>query len=519
MFSNVNRISGLSGSGFDTEGTIEKIMQAERAKYDKLFQKRQALVWKKEDYREINTALAKMRDSARNMKLQGTFMAKKVSTADESKLTATAGANASDGIVGLAIKQLAEGANKISQAKITVEGGSATSLSSQFGISGPISFEINGCKFEYSDPSAVSIYDVVSDINKATVPDPNNPSKQISLGVKANYDAGTDLFFLTTTSTGKNQKIELKDTNGSFLQNSLRLMNSNTDVVEGKDAIVYLKGMDPSGPGISQSANSFTINGITYNLKATTVAGPIVADNEYINVNVTTDVDTVFNNIKTFMDDYNTIIDTLYNKINEDKYRTYLPLTDQQREAMSEDDIKKWEEKARSGLLRNDSILSSALNKIRSNMTSSVLGVATESQLTNIGIETGKYYEHGKLKFSDDTGEKLKEAIRQNPDAIINLFTKDGETEAEKGIGRRIFDTIETVIKDVNKVAGFSVSTNDDSILGKQIVDLDGKLKDENTRLIRKENNYWTKFTAMEKALSQMMNQSSWLSQQLGGGQ
>jgi flagellar hook-associated protein 2 len=133
-------------------------------------------------------------------------------------------------------------------------------------------------------------------------------------------------------------------------------------------------------------------------------------------VSLTQDVDSVYDNISKFIAKYNEIIDTINNKLSEKYDRNYLPLTDEQKEAMNEDDIKKWEEKAKTGLLRNDSILQNIVYRMRSAVYDSVAGISTA--LSEIGITTDTYVTKGKL-IIDET--KLKEAIRNNPDNVMNL--------------------------------------------------------------------------------------------------
>lgn len=628
MFSSVQHYTGLSGSGIDVESMVNSLMQSARAKYDKMFQSRQKLIWKKEQYRDMNTTISTMRDAANKMKLQGSFMVKKASSADETKVTATGSAVAVDGTSSIKVEQLAQSVSKMSSGKISIAGGSTFNLATQFGIdvSGvandndvALSFRINGKQFDYTKKQIVgdistgsmgiNIYNIVSDINAA------------NLGVRASYDADTDMFFINTLGTGSDKKIDIQNgtvasggianffsstlkvgssatnlsssgtvsatatttlaglgltsaqtftigvnsvgsstitvantttvqglldtinndstlkghvkasydaTNGCFfltsldgnkvtwtddvgssLKNTLKLADSVGG--GGQDAIVYLNNMD-STP-IIKTTNTFTINGITYNLKDTT-------SNKYININISTDVDSVFNNIKSFMDTYNSTIDALYDKINEDYYRDYPPLTDEQKADMKDADITNWEQKAQSGLLHNDDILQNALSNLRSNMTSLVSGLASASQLAAIGIVTGDYTTHGKLYFSDTTGDALKEAINENPDGIVKIFTNNASDSSAssdtKGIAVRISESMSAAIKDINSIAGYTTNEYDDSEIGKQITDLTNSMLDEKERLTDKENAYWQKFTNMETYLSQMSSQSSWLSQQLG---
>ena len=86
----------------------------------------------------------------------------------------------------------------------------------------------------------------------------------------------------------------------------------------------------------------------------------------------TPDVDAIYDTIKKFVDSYNGLITNISEKTSEKKNKDYAPLTDAQREALSDDEIKKWEDLAKKGTLRRDSTLSSLLTKMRTSIYSSV---------------------------------------------------------------------------------------------------------------------------------------------------
>ena len=135
-----------------------------------------------------------------------------------------------------------------------------------------------------------------------------------------------------------------------------------------------------------QSSNNFTLNGIQYTLKATGTS----------NISTTTDVDTVFNSIKTFVDKYNEVLEKIQGELKEERFRSFHPLSDEEQEAMTEKQAEKWEEKARSGLLRNDSILSRALSTMRTNLYTPVeLENGVFKHLSQIGIKTSSNYSEG----------------------------------------------------------------------------------------------------------------------------
>ncbi|MBW9234462.1 flagellar filament capping protein FliD, partial [Leptospira santarosai] len=125
------------------------------------------------------------------------------------------------------------------------------------------------------------------------------------------------------------------------------------------------------------------------------------------------------------------------------RYPDFKPLSDEQRREMSEKEVELWEEKARSGLLRNDPILKSALQDLRRAFMDPVGGIASGNinLLSQIGISTGTWNEGGKLNINED---KLKEALTNKPDEVMELFTKK---TGGLGIGDRVYQELNNVVK------------------------------------------------------------------------
>jgi flagellar capping protein FliD len=184
---------------------------------------------------------------------------------------------------------------------------------------------------------------------------------------------------------------------------------------------------------------------------------------------------------------------------------------------MSEKEIELWEEKAKSGTLRSDSIITSGLSKMRQDLYGPVSGIMSEfNQLAAIGITTSSnYLDKGKLEINVD---KLKKALSEDPNAVYELFNKDGTTAAEQGIGKRLRSTIKATMTDIEKKAGKSYSVNNSFVLGRNLDDLDKQISKFEAKLIQVEDRYWRQFTAMEKAIQRANEQSVYLMQQFGGG-
>ena len=253
------------------------------------------------------------------------------------------------------------------------------------------------------------------------------------------YDSFTDQVTLIRTETGDFNTTdidkggtdadgeEIKIT-GEFLNNILQF--NGATVTDGKNAKFTVNGL-----ATERSSNTFSMNAVSFTLKKPTEAG------EVVKISVNNDSNQVFENIKDFITKYNEMIDKIQKKTSEERYRDYTPLTDDQREQLSDKQQEQWEEKAKSGLLRRDSILTNLLSNMRSNFYTTVNNSevsSTYNHLTKIGITTGNYLDGGKLEI-DET--KLKAAIEADPTSVEKLFNAS-ETNGQKGIAQQLYDTV-----------------------------------------------------------------------------
>ncbi|AFK87655.1 MULTISPECIES: flagellar filament capping protein FliD [Thermoanaerobacterium] len=497
--SNLLRISGLA-SGINTDQIVSQLMAAASMPLDQLEQQKQWLQWQQEDMQSINTQLLSLRDDTLfQMTLQGTFLAKTVSS-NTSIATATAGVNAVNGTYTLSVSQLATGATSASTAAIGAYNSSTNTYNTLIPAGTTYTITINGKQITLGDPTgtkAWTINDIVTAINSANA------------GVNATYDTTTDRLFLITSTTGSNATIDFTGTTDpnalNFLTNTLKL---NTSTVTGTDASFSFNGVN-----ITTSSNNASVAGININL---TGIGQTT-------LSVQTDTDTIYNSIKNFVDAYNNVITQINSKLTEERYYDYQPLTDSQKQQMSQDDITAWEQKARSGDLNGNDTLTS----IYYSMREAISGIVTASDgttmtLSSIGITTGQWYEGGKLYIDDTT---LKNAIQNNPQEVMDLFTKITEpvtnvnatpgSSSNDGIAARLYYIVNNGINSIiQEAGGGQYQLYDNSFLGQQINDLNQRISDMQDQLNTLEQQYYNEFSQMETYISQMNSQSQWLSQQ-----
>jgi len=500
------RIGGIA-SGMDTEQMIKELMNAQRVRVNKYYRQEESIKWRQEALNTTNKTLADFILKARSgfgltsTSSTGTILnktkdsfdwVKKVSVSDENIATATASASAMAGTHTIKVGKLASVAS-VKSVTISVVAGETT------------------------------MADVVKQINNAKDGD-------TSLGLRAAYDSSLGKLMITTKDQGK-QEILINAVNGDFAES----LANNSINKPGQDAEIYLNG---DANVIRKSSNNFSIFGINYQLKS---------EGEFT-VNVETNVDGIMDKVKSFVEDYNALIDNLNGLLKEKSYRDYQPLTKEEKEAMKDKEIELWEERAKSGLLRGDESINRMLQSMRSGLYENVLDdngnkLSGFSHITQIGITTGNYQSGGKLEIDED---KLRAAIIDNPEGVIDLLfqksdTKvvDGDKESatkkrkESGLIDRLFSDMIVGMKDIVKRSGTGdnaslyrsvqynmlidfVTSGSISLLDKDITSVGTRIAREESLLISKEQRYWKQFTAMEKAMQKMNSQGSWLAAQLG---
>lgn len=326
------------------------------------------------------------------------------------------------------------------------------------------------------------------------------------LGVTMFYDSYSDKVTMTRKETGvyneNGQEIEFTD--GDFLTQVLGFHNITPDTpgnyVKAENATFIINGLETS-----RQSNTFSMNGVTFTLKKTT--------DTPVTINVNNDNDKLYENIKNFVDKYNELVEKIEKKLSEPKYKNYLPLTDDEKEKLSETQQEKWENMAKSGILRNDSILSGLVTQMRTAIYSGVkqddLDSAMKS-LSAIGITTTADFTTAKLEINES---KLKAAIEKDPNSIELLFNGTGATDGQKGVIQRLYDKVNATMDQLKERAGNSYSVNNQFTIGRQLDDLDDRIERFEDRLADLETRYYSQFTAMEQAIQKANSQAAYLAQ------
>jgi len=402
----------------------------------------------------------------------------------------------------------------------------------------------NETKKEYEK---FSINDLVSRIN--------NAAKANDLNVRATYESLSDRFFLYNSESGSDDKIEITIGNSDITDDNAGNVNvvgntgnlakdffNNLGLAQTKDGglgtnmtvdnngKISVAGEDGTArvDGVQYTFQDNKLNiealGVTYTFNKTTTTNPFDSSGNLsaskvdnpVTVTVGQDTDAIVSKVKSFVEDYNKILGSLYEKYDEKADSNYKPLTQSQKDSMKEEQITKWEEKAKQGLLYHDSTLSKIISDMRSSISGTVeLDDGTKVSIFNLGISTTGI--KGQLTLDED---KLKKALSEDPDIVYNVFgtlnTNTGKTGSEyQGVAQRLGDIFTDATKAIKNRAGSSADIAEDSDLNNLLRELQTKMSNFKKLMSSFEDRLYKKYDAMEAALTKLGTQLSFIT----GGQ
>lgn len=278
--------------------------------------------------------------------------------------------------------------------------------------------------------------------------------------------------------------------------------------ITGQDATIYLNGAK-----FESSGNTFEINGLTITCKAET-------GSEEVTLTTQEDTSGIYNMIKNFIKEYSELINEMDKLYNADSAKGYEPLTDEEKDAMSDEEVEKWEQKIKDSLLRRDSTLSTVSSAFKQIMSSGFTVNGKTMYLSDFGINTLGYFEaednernayHINGDEDDDAvsgkTNDLMAAISADSGSVIDFFTQLSKSLYEKSsdLMKRVsgYSSAYTVYDDVKMKSDYDDYT-------KKIAELEEKLKDY-------EDKWYSKFSAMETAMAKMQSNASAITSLLGG--
>ena len=584
-----NGIYGLSGSGLDIESLVKMGMMNKQNQYDKMYQTQLKQTWVKEAYNTVYTDVKAFKESMSTFKMQSNMSAMQATSSNNDVVSVTANGAAAAMNHKITVEQVASNAYLMTANGKKIERANTSAANSAYlkdvlfeagytkstGADGQTSYAVRNSagKAETHKGSEVAIsievqdgdevdsdgkpvthkveftYDQIFGDNK-TLNDLATAFSNSGANVQGGYDTVNDSFSLYNKTSGSANKIGLKANNeaSAKLLNKLHLASYDSqNNTLGTEATFVNGTMNVAAVGTNAKAtidgktyesdtNKLNVANVIYNFNGVSAKN---ADGTYqaSTISVSQDTDKIVDNVKKFVETYNTLIDSLNTKYREEKNTDYKPLTKKQESEMTESQINKWNEKAKSGLLYHDNNIYSIISDMREALYTEVDAVDTVltdargnkysyNSMSSIGITSSTNQGHITL---DE--EKLKKALTEDPDCVYQLFASDqdstyisGSTNKNQsdtytsksdylntGIANRLYNSMTTNIRNLESYAGTSKETDDESYLGKLITNMNTKMTSFQTLMKSYESKLYKKYDAMEVALSKLGAQLSYI--------
>lgn len=567
------RVSGIN-SGLDTDSIVQELVSAYNTKTEKYQKEQTKLSWKQEIWKGLNTKVYSLYNNVGKLRFSSAYNTKKTTSSDTTKATVTASSSAVNGTQKLHVLATAQsgyltggklslreevtdtdGTTKLKDVKGTVK---AETKLSEIGFTGDeASLNINT-----TDEEGNAVTKTVSLTKDSTIQDVVNALKDN--GLNASFDANNGRIFVSSKSTGKaadfslvsatTKFVEKKDADGNVIKDSngkptmesvalsaeeqaaskklIGLLGLDTDSsnaygdkaakINGRDAVIVLNGVK-----YTNTTNDFAINGLNISVNGVTddVADPDsdaclsgLNDSTAVSINTTTDSQGIYYTVKDFLTEYNNIINEITKLYNADSAGSYEPLTDDEKDKMSDTEIEKWETKIKDSLLRRDNSLSSVMNAMMTSMSQSIEINGKSYSLSSFGIQTlgflnaaeneqNAYHINGDEDDENTSGkeDKLMAAITSDPDTVIEFM---------KQLTTNLYKSIDDQMQSNDLRSRYKIYN--DKEMDKQYTNLTKTIKEWESKVSDKEDYYYKQFSNMETALAKLQSQTSSISSMLG---
>lgn len=501
------RMTGMM-SGMDTESIIQELVAARRKKVDVKKKEQTRLNYKQDAWKELNTKLKQLQTKyLSTMRFADSYSKKTTKVSNSNAVSVITGENAVNGVQTLEVEQLAK-TGYLTGGVIGGGNQGFTALSTLKDVMGGFTGDKTITVTKGNDTANAVDIKVTED---TTISDVLTQLKDA--GLNATFDAKNQRFFVSSPDSGAKNDFEI--TGDSDVLDSLGLSKAPAGTTgdqyatktDGQDAVIWLNGAK-----FTSESNTFEINGLTITALDVT--------KEPVTVTTQQDTDGIYDMIKNFLKEYNQIVNEMDKLYNADRAKGYEPLTDEEKEAMSEKEAEKWETKIRDSVLRRDDNLGTVNSALQSIMAGGIEVNGKTMYLYDFGIETLGYFEAADNEkhayhiagdpddeFTMNKEDTLKGMISNDPDTVISFFSQ---------MGKNLYDKMFEMSKSVDGYRSFG-NFYDDKKMKSDYDDYTSKIKDMEAKVAEYEDKWYRKFSKMETALAKMQSNMSAVTGLLGG--
>ena len=500
------RLPGLA-TGMDTEAMVKAMVAADQEKIDKAQQKEQTVKWQQEIYREVMSDVIDFNEKYFSLTSKDSIVSSSawntlsITSSNSSVISATATAGATNVDYKFDVKKLAEPAKATSSiaglkkdSKLADLGAKEEKFKIQLGTddkNNPI----------YSKDITIEADDTIESLI-------NKINSSTDGKVKASYSEMTGKFTIETKTTGASSEFKIVKEDGSYSDSldflGLQTKDSSGSLVKfdgngakGSNSQIEVSSKDGTfTKTLSEESNTFTIDGVKYSVNS-------IGSAEITSKN---DTDTVVKKMKTFVDDYNKIMDRVYDLVTEKKKADYPPLTEAQKKEMEEDEIKDWEKNAKQGILRNDS----EMRRFMDDMQKAIFGEKMDI-LNEIGISSHEdYNKRGQISLDES---KFIAALQDDSEKVYKVFAGSSDSMMEKmktTVKNYVGGSSSVFAKKAGLEKTASLANNFYSQQLKRQADL---IKNLQNRMHDKEDKLYLKFGNLESQMNKLNSQMNYFMQ------
>ena len=504
MSSNMIRVTGMN-SGLDTESIISAYTSKATKNVQTAKKKLQLNKWTQDAWKDLNSKIYSFYSKTLSTNRLSSAYSKTKTTTSNGALSVSSDGSAPIGVQNAKIISTASAAYMTGG---EIEASSENANLTDLGLN-------TGDTFTYTDKNGTKTFQVggeasdgVTVVNKLS-----DITKELSkAGLNANFDAGNKRLFLSAKSTGEGNDFSFGGSVDALAKLGLatedQLSSAGLDGSFGaaKKIDASSAELELNGVRFKSDSNTLKINNSTY-----TINYMPTDPNENIAVSTAVDYDGVYDVVKDMLKEYNGLVNEMSKLYNADSAKGYDPLTDEQREAMSEKEIEEWENKIKGSLLRNDDTLSGVLNALTSNINNGIKVGDKTYNLTDFGISTMGYFDAEANEryalhidgdpddtYSSGNKDKLKQMLATDPEAVTQFFSK---------LSANLYDNLYSKMGSTSLSSIYKVY-NDKELKTEQ-TDWEKKVTEYESKLTDMEDKYYRKFAVMEKTLSAMNSRQS----------
>ena len=498
MANNLLRVTGMI-SGMDTESIISMYSSKAKKNLDTAKGKKQLNNWTQDAWKDLNTKIYSFYSKTLSANRMSAAYKKTKTTTSDDALSVTTGSGAPQGTQSVKIGSMATSAYLTGGAVKTTDGdsselkssdnlsarlgiGEGTQLSFKLGDGAEKKIQIGGS----SDDENVTVVNTMDELTSALK----------KAGVNASFDEANQRLFVSSKTTGEKNNFTFTS-NDTQVLTKLGIEGTGSHMERGRSAKLTLNGAE-----FTSETNSFTINGSTY-----TINHEPTDKDKTITVNTTTDYDGIYDTVKSMLKEYNALVNEMSKLYNADSAKGYDPLTDEQKEEMTEKEIEDWENKIKGALLKGDGTLGDVMNAITNTTNSAITVNGKAMYLTDFGISTQSYFaaevnERYALHIDGDTDDevsasnedKLKSWIAKDPEAVSDFFSQ---------LSANLYNNIYKKMSGNSSMSSIYKVYNDKQ-LKQESSDWDDKIAALEDKVTEIEDKWYSRFAAMETKLAKL---------------